>query len=89
MGGRAGNVVPIGDHVFVVPCFEATSTMLGIVVFSAVSKQIVFQLALLTLQTLQFKLSFLNFPVTQLALQLAFTSSCGDIVASWSVIFSE
>jgi hypothetical protein len=87
-GGRAGAVVPPGDRV--VPCFEATSTMLGILeVFSAVSKQIAFQLApleLLALQTLQFKLSFLNFP-HQLALQPAFTSSCGDIVASWSVMF--
>jgi len=71
-GGRAGTVVPIGDHV--VPCFEATRTMVGIVeVFFVISKQIVFQLALLALQALQFKLSFLNFPVThQLALQLAF-----------------
>jgi len=34
-------VVPIGDHV--VPCFEATSMMLGILeVLSAVLKQIVF-----------------------------------------------
>jgi hypothetical protein len=40
-GGRAGTVVPIGDHV--VPCFEATRTMVDIVeVFSVVSKQIVF-----------------------------------------------
>lgn len=77
-GGRAGTVVPIGDHV--VPCFEATRTMVGIVevffvvsIFFVVPKKIVFQLALLALQALQFKLSFLNFPVThQLALQLAF-----------------
>jgi len=40
-GGRAGAVVSIGDHV--VPCFGATSMMLGILeVFSAVLKQIVF-----------------------------------------------
>ena len=86
-GGRAGGVVPPGDHV--VPCFEATSTMLGILeVFSAVSKQIAFLLASLELlapQTLHFKLSFLNFP-HQLALQPALTSSCGDIVAPWSVM---
>jgi hypothetical protein len=47
-GGRAGTVVSIGDHV--VPWFEAMSTMLGILeIFSVVSKQIVFQLALLVL----------------------------------------